>query len=170
METSKRPDLLLLTRVLDETGTAYALIGGLALQIHQAEPRTTLDIDIAVLSPEAIPRQALVAAGFAPTGTFSHSENWKGPGGTPVQFSADPAFAEAVQRALRVPLADTQLRVVSAIDLVRAKLRAAADPERRESKRLRDLADIQELLEEKHELAGELSPAEHQALTKLLPR
>jgi len=45
--TSKQADLVLLSRVLTESGIDYALIGGLALQVHQAEPRTTLDIDMA---------------------------------------------------------------------------------------------------------------------------
>ena len=45
METTKRPALVTLARVLAATGTPYAIIGGVALQIHQADPRTTLDID-----------------------------------------------------------------------------------------------------------------------------
>src|ERR1041384_7094711 len=86
MENSKRPALLMLARVLAEAGTPYAIIGGVALQIHQAEPRTTLDIDLAVPSFEAIPRDALRAAGFSLGGRFAHSENWVGPGDVPVQF------------------------------------------------------------------------------------
>src|SRR5206468_104338 len=130
METSKLPDLVLLARLLAEAKVEYALIGGLALQVHQAEPRTTLDIDIAVPNREAIPRQILRTAGFAPTGTFSYTENWQGPGGTPIQFSDDPSFAEAIRRAMPLALAETTLRVITVVDLVRAKLRAAVEPRR----------------------------------------
>ena len=34
--------------VLEAAHTAYALIGGVALQLHSEEPRATLDIDLAV--------------------------------------------------------------------------------------------------------------------------
>ena len=95
MERTKRPALLALARVLADTETSYAIIGGVALQTHQAEPRTTLDIDVAVAAYGHIPRGLLQAAGFAPTGRFPHSENWVGPEGTPVQFTDDPALAGA---------------------------------------------------------------------------
>src|SRR5690606_18098005 len=64
MQASKQPDLELLARVLAESGTPYAIIGGVALQIHQQQPRTTLDIDVAVLESDAMPRTALEGAGF----------------------------------------------------------------------------------------------------------
>jgi hypothetical protein len=48
MAHTKRPALLALCRVLGEAHVPYAIIGGVALQIHQQEPRTTLDIDVAV--------------------------------------------------------------------------------------------------------------------------
>lgn len=43
VERSKKPDLLLLGRVLAASGEPYAIIGGVALQVLQVEPRTTLD-------------------------------------------------------------------------------------------------------------------------------
>ena len=49
MERTKRPALLALARVFTEAGVPYAIIGGIALQVHQTEPRTTLDIDVAVV-------------------------------------------------------------------------------------------------------------------------
>lgn len=166
----KQADLVLLCRVLAESGTDYALIGGLALQIYQAEPRTTLDIDVAVPSREAIPREALAAAGFAATGSFPYTENWVAPGGTPIQFSDDAAFADSIRRAGSVDLPGTRLRVIGVADLVRSKMRAAGEPQRRASKRLRDLADIQELLEEHPDVASDLSADERAALHALLPR
>ena len=45
MERTKRPALLALARVFAEAGVPYAIIGGIALQVHQSELRTTLDID-----------------------------------------------------------------------------------------------------------------------------
>jgi hypothetical protein len=50
--------------VLEAAHTAYALIGGVALQLHSEEPRTTLDIDLAVPTFADIPVEALESAGF----------------------------------------------------------------------------------------------------------
>jgi Nucleotidyl transferase AbiEii toxin, Type IV TA system len=169
MERTKRPALLALARVFAEAEVPYAIIGGIALQAHQAEPRTTLDIDVAVAAYSLLPRAQLEAAGFTCSGRFSHSENWIGPEGTPVQFTDDPALAEAITRAEEVELEDVRLRVISRADLLHAKLRAAADPARRRSKRLQDLVDAQALLESTPPLEQELS-AEERALLDRLPR
>lgn len=168
MERTKKPTLLLLARILAEARTPYAIIGGVALQVHQTEPRTTLDIDLAVRGFEAVPRGALEAAGFTLTGHFTHSENWAGPDGTPVQFTDDPALADAIERADEVPLGELRLRVIRRVDLLHEKLRAASDPARRRSKRLQDLADAQALIESTPVLASELT-AEERALLGRLP-
>lgn len=169
METSKRPALVALATVLADTGLPYAIIGGVALQIHQAEPRTTLDIDVAVPDLDTLPRDRLGAAGFALGGRFSHSENWHGPDGVPVQFTDDSALRPAIGRAIVVELAGVPLRVLSRIDLLHEKLRSGSDPARRRSKRLQDLADVEALLEETPELAAALSDGER-AILDSLPR
>lgn len=171
MEATKRPALTALASVLADAGTPYAIIGGIALQVHRAEPRTTLDIDLAVPRLELIPRAQLRAAGFRPgvrRGHFSHSENWLGPEGVPVQFTDDPALAPALERAIDIELDGVRVRVIGRSDLLHEKLRAGSDPAPRRSKRLQDLADAQGLLEETPPLRGELSEAE-QALLDSLP-
>jgi hypothetical protein len=169
MEESKRPALLALGRLLHESRVLYAIIGGLAVQVHQREARTTLDIDIAVIGRESIPRDALITAGFQFHGSFLHSENWVAPGGTPVQFTDDPAFANAIAHAGEIVLEDVPLRVIRAVDLLHEKLRAGNDPARRRSKRLQDLADAAALLEGHPDLARELN-AEETALLDQLPK
>lgn len=167
MEKSKRPALLALCRVLRDTQVPYAIIGGLAVQVHQQEARTTLDIDIAVVSRESIPRDALIAAGFRISGTFKHSENWLAADDTPVQFTDDPLLAPAIEVADEIVIEDVPLRVIRVVDLMHEKLRAGSDPERRRSKRLRDLADAQTLIEENPALERELSLAEKDLLDRL---
>ena len=157
MEQTKRPGLVLLARIFEEARVPYAIIEGVALQIHQTEPRTTLDIDVAVGSSAEIPRARLEAAGFRLTGRFTHSENWTDPAGIPVQFTDDPALAGAVLRAEEIAVEDVRLRVIGRLDLLHEKLRAASDPARRRSKRLQDLADAQALLESTPALASALS-------------
>lgn len=167
METTKKPDLLALGRVLAQSGVPYAIIEGVVLQIHQAEPRTTLDIDLAVLDRGQIPRVALVAEGFAETGRFEHSENWVGPEATPVQFTDDPALAGAVAQAEAIEVDGVPLRVIRRVDLLHEKLRAGADPARRRSKRLQDLADAESLIESYPELSGQLTAQERALLGRL---
>ena len=167
MDQSKKPALFRLCSVLAEEGVVYALIGGLALQIHQEEPRTTLDIDIALLSRDSIPRSALSVAGFQFGGTFEHSENWTAEDGTPVQFTDDPAIASAVAAAGEVVLDGVALRVIRVVDLLHEKLRAGSDPAPGRSKRLQDLVDAQALLEADPELINELTGAERDSLSQL---
>jgi len=167
MERTKRPALLALARIFAEADVSYAIIGGVALQFHQTEPRTTLDIDVAVATYGQIPRAQLEAAGFTWSGRFSHSENWIGPEGTPVQFTDDPALVDAIARAEDVALEDVCLRVIGRTDLLHEKLRAAADPALRRSKRLQDLADAQALLESAPTLRHELGAAERVLLDQL---
>jgi len=167
MEQSKRPALLALARALDEADVPYALIGGLAVQIHQREPRTTLDIGVAVLDRSAIPVEALGRLGFRHHENFAHSENWFAADATPVQFTDDPFLRSAVQHADELLLEGITLRVIRAVDLLHEKLRAGSDPARRRSKRLRDLADAQTLLEENPALQAELTPDEMAILSRM---
>jgi hypothetical protein len=167
MEETKRPALLALARVLGDAKIPYAIIGGVALQVRQSNPRTTLDIDVAVVRRESIPREALAAAFFRFHEAFEHSENWVSSDGTPVQFSDDPMLAVAIASADEIALEDVVLRVIRVVDLLHEKLRAGSDPARRRSKRLQDLADAEALLEMDPVLARELTPAETALLGKL---
>ncbi|HEX6642686.1 MAG TPA: nucleotidyl transferase AbiEii/AbiGii toxin family protein [Thermoanaerobaculia bacterium] len=167
METTKKPALLALARVLHAADVPYAIIGGIAVQVHHPEPRTTLDIDVAVASRNAIPHDALFAAGFRRTGSFEHSENWMAEDGTPVQFADDPALASAVTAAEEVAIDDVTLRVIRAVDLLHEKIRAGTDPARRRSKRLQDLGDAHALIEAQPRLKNELSPEEAAVLDRL---
>jgi len=164
METSKRPALLAVARALSEAGVLYAVIGGVALQIHVQEPRTTLDIDIAVARRDALPAAALLAAGLVHTGTFEHSVDWRAEDGTPIQFSDDAALHDALTRTIEITLDDVPVRVLAKTDLLHEKLRAGADAARRRSKRLQDLADAERLLEEEPRLAATLSADERRLL------
>src|SRR4051794_34088893 len=131
MDRTKRPALLMLASVLEVARTPYAIIGGAAPQTHQAEPRTTLDIDLALPAFAAIPSDELRAAVFSLGGRFAHPENWVGPDGVPVQFTDDLALGPAVARAVEIELDDVRLRVIGRADLLHEKLRAGTDPARR---------------------------------------
>ena len=136
--------LLDLVAALDDAAIPYALIGGIAVGIHSAQPRATVDVDVAVTSSVARPDliEALSAAGFDLTGEFPHSLNFRHASGEPVQVSLDPPFDLMIERAETVSVGDVSVCIVGKDDLIASKERAAADPGRRRSKALRDEADI----------------------------
>ena len=166
--TSKDEAFRELFRILEASGLDYALIGGVAVQLWRSEPRTTLDIDVAVKSYESVPRSALEAAGFRMLARHPHSENWMGLGKTPVQFSDDPAFAFLIESAARKSFDGGQVRIASPSALVKEKLRAASDPARRESKRFQDLTDAKSLAEEHPEIERQLTSSERALLKRAL--
>ena len=157
---SKEQPLRLVAQLLERERVPYALIGGVALQLHSEEPRTTLDIDVAVQTYAQVPRAALLAAGFEHTGRHAHSDNWRTPGSgaltsrTAVQFSAeDEGLAEAVEHAITVDLlGGVRLRVATVASLIALKLAAADETRRRPSKRAQDVVDVLALLEEHPEI------------------
>ena len=153
---SKEQPLRLVAQLLDREQVPYALIGGVAVQLHSEEPRSTLDIDLAIPTYAQVPRTALLGAGFEHTGRHAHSDNWRAPGPGPLKsrtavlFSAeDDGIVEAVEHATTIDLpGGVPLRVATVASLITLKLRAAEEPERRPSKRVRDVADVLALLEE----------------------
>lgn len=147
--------------VLEAAHTAYALIGGVALQLHSEEPRTTLDIGLAVLRFSDIPGDALRSAGFEHEERFAHSDNWRAPGPAPrkqrtaIQFSAEDVGIEAaVQHARSFEIDGMTLRLATPADLVTLKLAAAEEPLRRAKKRRQDFLDILTLVEDYPEAAS----------------
>jgi hypothetical protein len=161
-EQDKERTVVALAQALVAAGTRYAVIGGLAVQFRSRDPRTTLDVELAVERYEDLPVQALRAAGFQPRD--AHSHNWIGPDQTPVQFTDDPLLTEAIPSAEEHRMGNLVLRIATAFELVRAKLRAARDPSRRRSKRLIDLADAVGLVEQDPTLRARLLPEEQAQL------
>ena len=160
-DTKEQP-LRAVVAVLEAPKTPYAVIGGVAMQLHSREPRTTLDIHLAVQRFADIPRESLTAAGFVHEGRHRHRDNWRAPGAGPraqrtaVQFSAeDIGIDQAVARARVVDAGGFQLRLAAPADLLVLKLAAAEEPSRRPSKRRQDLLDIVTLSEHfPHAAAG----------------
>jgi hypothetical protein len=163
MEKSKLRSVTGLARVFHDADVPYAVIGGVALQMWSAEPRTTIDLDVAVRSYDSFPRVALQRAGFVPDKP-SHSEAWTGPDGAPVQFTDDAAFAQAVRHPEKRKLVDVVLHVAPVVEIIRAKLRAADDPARRRSKRMQDMTDAVALAEQHPAVAKKLRPDERRRL------
>lgn len=137
--------LLDAAQTLTVTGAPYALIGGVAVGIHSGFPRATVDTDIAVMSTavRSAVAQAMTDAGFQLIGEHAHSSNFRHPSGEPVQLAFDPYFDPMIERAESLEVEGKRIRIVTKVDLIDMKRRAAADPGRRKSKALRDQADVE---------------------------
>ncbi len=147
-EPDKLAALIDTARALQAAGVRYALIGGLAVGIRTGLPRATIDVDVAAhlgAGRETAVR-ALERAGLLKTGEFEHSVNFRHATGEPVQLAFDADFDPMIERAESISVAGISIVVVRKEDLIAMKQRAAADPARRKSKRLRDQADIELLL------------------------
>ncbi len=131
-------------RVLEAMRAPHALIGGVAVGIHSGAPRATIDTDLAIASTvdRAEIVRAMIGAGFRCVGEFAHSINFRHSSEEPVQLAVDPAFDAMIERAERFDVSGASIRIVQKSDLIAMKERAAADPARRRSKRLRDEADV----------------------------
>ncbi len=79
---------------------------------------------------------------------FPHSLNISSAGSNlRVQFQTDPRYGEFVERASIREVLGLQLPVAAVEDVLQGKIWAALHPDRRSTKRKKDLLDIERLLE-----------------------
>ena len=133
--------------------------GGLAVNHWAREPMATADVDLVIAAEhvtEAV--QALRAAGFTAK-KFKWSVNLKGRSKVSVQISTEQAYREFPARAVPADVHGILMRVASLPDTLQGKILAYRDPERRASKRQKDLTDILRLIEA-HPKLRRLLPAD----------
>ncbi len=132
--------------LLSEAGVRYCVIGGQAVNAY-VEPVVSLDLDVAVATDDLPRVEALLSSRFAVT-RFPHSLNASLQGSDlRVQVQTDPRYAEFVPRAVPRDVLGLRLPVAEVEDVLQGKVWAALDPQRRPSKRQKDLADVARLLE-----------------------
>ena len=155
-----REDVLaLLLRILDETGSAYCVVGGLAVNAY-AEPVVSLDLDIVVAAGDLEKVCEAAAAGGFAIKRFEHSVNLKsGASDFRIQLQTDPRCQEFISRAELRDVLGYRMRVAAVGDVLAGKVWAYSNEARRPSKRQKDLADIMRLVETRPELAGQLPEA-----------
>ncbi len=144
--------------LLADHGIRYCVIGGVAANAYVAAV-VTEDVGLVVAVDQLVALEALLQEHFT-VGRFPYTINISTTGSNlRVQVRTDPCFAGFVERASLRNVLGLTLPVASLEDLLRSKIWAALEPERRVSKRLKDLADIARLLEAYPELRAAV-PAE----------
>lgn len=143
--TGGQNDFQLAAEALQASGQPFCLIGGLAVN-HYVEPVVTLDADFAIAGAQEV-TEALRARGFV-VEQHAHSINATYPGSRlRIQITINSRYADFPSRATEAELFGVRLPIASLEDLVRGKLWALQDSERRPSKKLKDKTDLVRICE-----------------------
>ena len=135
-----------LISLLAEHGIRYCVIDGQAVNAY-VEPLVSLDLDLVVAVEQMQQVECLLKEHFQ-VKRFPHSINVSMPGSNlRVQIQIDPCYFSFVERASPREVLGLTLPVAKLEDLLQGKVWAALEPERRASKRQKDLADIARLIE-----------------------
>ena len=140
-------DVMRLVDCLERADIAWCAIGGVAVNHWAEEPMVTQDVDF-VVATDAVDRTVslLEGVGFQAE-RFDGSVNFKGRSKVSVQLSTEEFYREFPARAVAADVHGILLRVASLEDTLHGKMKACGDPTRRQSKRIKDLADIARLVE-----------------------
>jgi hypothetical protein len=140
-------DVMRFVNALEKADIRWCAIGGVAVNHWAAEQMVTLDVDF-VVAADSIEKaeKALVAAGFVPE-RFEWSINFKGASKVSIQLTTEDFYREFAERGVAADVHGILMRVASLEDTLDGKIRAWSDPTRRQSKRIKDLADIARLVE-----------------------
>jgi hypothetical protein len=140
-----------LISVLERNRIRYCVIGGQAVNAY-VEPLVSLDLDLAVAAEDLQAAESVLRGHFE-LQEFAHSLNVSQQGSRlRVQIQTDARYAAFVARAAVREVLGLDLPVASIEDVLQGKVWAALDPERRASKRRKDLLDIERILEARPEL------------------
>ena len=124
----------------------YCVIGGLAVNAY-AEPVVSLDLDIVVVA-EDIDTVCNALGEFFKVEHFAHSVNLNSSkSDLRIQLQTDPRYQEFILKATPHQVLGYDMRVALVEDILKGKIWAYSDEQRRKSKRQKDLADILRLIE-----------------------
>lgn len=140
-------DVTRLVAALEGKDIPWCAIGGVAVNHWAEEPMVTQDVDF-VVAAESVDQaiEALQEAGFK-AGRHRWSVNFTGRSKVSVQLSTEEVYLDFPARAVPADVHGILLRVASLEDTLTGKILAWRDSSRRQSKRIKDFADIARLVE-----------------------
>jgi hypothetical protein len=142
-----------LIALLAEHQIRYCVIGGQGVNAY-AEPLVSLDLDLVVAVDQLKEVEHLLASRFH-LERFPHSHNISESGSQlRVQIQTDPRYFDFPSRSSEQEVLGLRLPVAAIEDVLNGKIWAAQDPERRASKRRKDMLDIERLIEAHPRLRG----------------
>ncbi len=140
-------DVTHLISILESADVAWCVIGGVAVNHWAEHPMVTQDVDLAIAS-DAVEHvvELLETDGFHAK-KFEWSVNLTGRSAVSIQFSTEEFYHDFPSRCVPADVHGILMRVASLDDTLRGKIQAWSDSSRRQSKRIKDLADIARLVE-----------------------
>lgn len=152
-------DVMRLVDSLERAEIPWCAIGGVAVNHWAEEPMVTQDVDFVVTSND-IERSivALTEAGFD-ANRFEWSVNFKGRSKVSIQLSTEDVYLSFPERSVAADVHGILLRVAALEDTLTGKILAWKDSSRRQSKRIKDFADIARLVESHPKLWKQLPEA-----------
>ncbi len=140
-------DVMRFVNALEAADILWCAIGGIAVNHWASEQMVTLDVDF-VVATDSVERaeKVLIEAGFT-SEHFEWSINFKGKSKVAIQLTTEEGYRGFAERGVAADVHGILMRVASVEDTLQGKIRAWSDPKRRQSKRLKDLADIARLIE-----------------------
>lgn len=140
-------DVMKLVSYLESTDISWCAIGGVAVNHWAEEPMVTQDVDLVAASDEIERTVSLLEkAGFR-SERFQWSINFKGQSKVNIQLSTEEFYRDYPDRAVPADVHGISLRVSPLEDTLRGKMKTWSDRDKRQSKRIKDLADIARLVE-----------------------
>ena len=107
----------------------------------------TQDVDFVVAADSVeLAEKALVDEGFE-VEHYEWSVNFKGRSKVSLELTTEDFYKDFAERGVAADVHGILMRVASLEDTLAGKIRAWSDPTRRQSKRIKDLADIARLVE-----------------------
>ena len=140
---------------ISAVNTEYCIIGGLAVNAY-VEPVVSLDLDI-IIATKDIERVCEAAAEHFKIQRFVHSINLSSSeSDLRIQLQTDSRYQNFIPRAKFRNVLGYDMKVADVKDVLKGKIWAYSDTERRMSKRQKDLADILRLIESFPDLMNQL--------------
>ena len=140
-------DVMRLVDCLERADIVWCAIGGVAVNHWAEQPMVTQDVDLVVASDAVERAVALLEAEGFRSERFEWSVNFKGRSAVSIQLSTEEFYWDYPARAVPADVHGILLRVASLEDTLGGKIKAWSEPAPRQSKRLKDLADIVRLVE-----------------------
>lgn len=140
-------DVMRMVDCLERADLVWCAIGGVAVNHWADEPMVTQDVDFVVAAESVeLATKLLEKAGFK-SESFPWSINFRGHSKVSIQLSTEDFYKDFPSRSVPADIHGILMRVASLEDTLRGKIKAWRDTERRQSKKIKDLADIARLVE-----------------------
>ncbi|HWW59999.1 MAG TPA: hypothetical protein VN181_01400 [Thermoanaerobaculia bacterium] len=143
--------------LLEREGIAYCLVGGQGVNAYVI-PLISLNLGFVIASADLERALEVLHREYTITELPNAINIASAGSAVRAQIQADPRYADFVTRAQRRDVLGRPTMVASIEDLLRGKVWAASDAQRRPSKRQKDLADISRILETYPHLQNTVPP------------